>query len=182
MGKQTTVEKRDMGKLGRFMRSIEPVALVALPIVMLIWAWLRLPNAALVTSACAIVALVPFFVSFEAERRKARDIMPIIVMTALAVAGRLIFAPVPAIKPVTALVIITGLCFGRDEGFITGALTMLVSNMPLAPEPMLESRSTGAVWPVASIITAPDAMPTSRTRKTFTPAMPPTRTSTYGTT
>ena len=55
--------------------------------------------------------------------------MPIIVMTALTVAGRLIFAPVPAIKPVTALIIITGLCFGRDEGFITGALAMLVSNI-----------------------------------------------------
>ena len=65
----------------------------------------------------------------EAERRRARDIMPIVVMTALAVAGRLIFAPVPAVKPVTALIIITGLCFGRDEGFITGALTMLVSNI-----------------------------------------------------
>ena len=121
--------KPRMSRLGRFMRAIEPVTLVALPIVMLIWAWLRLPNAALVTSACAIVALAPFFISFEAERRRARDIMPIIVMTALTVAGRLIFAPVPAIKPVTALIIITGLCFGRDEGFITGALTMLVSNI-----------------------------------------------------
>ncbi len=128
-GNANVREKPSMGKVGRFMRAIEPVALVALPIVMLIWAWLRLPNAALVTSACAIVALVPFFVSFEAERRRARDIMPIIVMTALAVAGRLIFAPVPAVKPVTALIIITGLCFGRDEGFITGALTMLVSNI-----------------------------------------------------
>ena len=129
MGKSSVTKKPAMGKLGRFMRAIEPVSLVALPIVMALWAWLRLPNAALVTSACAIVALVPFFVSFEAERRRARDIMPIIVMTALAVAGRLIFAPVPAVKPVTALIIITGLCFGRDEGFITGALTMLVSNI-----------------------------------------------------
>lgn len=118
-----------MGKIGRFMRAIEPAVLVALPVVMLIWAWLRLPNAALVTSACAVLALVPFFVSFESERRRARDIMPIIVMTALAVAGRLIFAPVPAVKPVTALIVITGLCFGREEGFITGALTMLVSNI-----------------------------------------------------
>ena len=122
-------ERPKMGKFGRFMRAIEPVVLVALPIVMLICAWLHVPNAALITSACAVVALVPFFASFEAERRRARDIMPIIVMTALTVAGRLIFAPVPAIKPVTALIIITGLCFGRDEGFITGALTMLVSNI-----------------------------------------------------
>ncbi len=129
MDKTTESKKPAMGKMGTFMRAVEPVALIALPIVMLIWAWLRLPNAALVTSACAVVAIIPFFASFEAERRCARDIMPIIVMTALAVAGRLIFAPVPAIKPVTALIIITGLCFGREEGFITGALTMLVSNI-----------------------------------------------------
>ena len=128
-GKPNVNERPRMGKFGRFMRAIEPAVLVALPIVMLICAWLHVPNAALITSACAVVALVPFFASFEAERRRARDIMPIIVMTALTVAGRLIFAPVPAIKPVTALIIITGLCFGRDEGFITGALAMLVSNI-----------------------------------------------------
>jgi len=118
-----------MSGLARAMRAIEPVMLVALPVVMLLWAWLKLPNAALVTSACAVVSILPFFISFESQRHKARDLMPIIVMTALAVAGRLIFAPVPAVKPVTALVIITGLCFGREEGFITGALTMLVSNI-----------------------------------------------------
>ena len=129
MDKPNEPNENKMSKMGRFMRAIEPFTLVALPVIMLIWAWLSLPNAALVTSACAVLALIPFFASFEAERRKARDIMPIIVMTALAVAGRLIFAPVPAIKPVTALIIITGLCFGRDEGFITGALTMLVSNI-----------------------------------------------------
>ena len=125
MDKTTESKKPAMGKMGTFMRAVEPVALIALPIVMLIWAWLRLPNAALVTSACAVVAIIPFFASFEAERRCARDIMPIIVMTALAVAGRLIFAPVPAIKPVTALIIITGLCFGREEGFITGSSSPL---------------------------------------------------------
>ena len=118
-----------MGKLTRVMRLLEPVVLVALPVLMMLWAWLELPNAAIVTSAAAVVALVPFFVSFESGSRRARDIMSVIVMTALAVAGRLIFAPVPAVKPVYAIVIMAGLCFGREEGFITGSLTMLVSNI-----------------------------------------------------
>lgn len=122
-------KKHKRGILARTMRRVEPIVLVAQPVVMLIWAWLDLPEAALVTSVLACVALVPFFVSFEAAHLKARDLMPIVVMTALAVAGRLIFAPVPAIKPVTAIIIITGICFGREEGFITGALTMLVSNI-----------------------------------------------------
>lgn len=120
---------RKRGFLAWTMRRIEPIVLVALPAIMLLWAWLDLPEAALVTSALAVVALIPFFVSFEAAHLRARDLMPIVVMTALAVAGRLIFAPVPAIKPVTAIIIITGICFGREEGFITGALTMLVSNI-----------------------------------------------------
>ncbi len=110
-------------------RIVQPVILVALPVVMLLWAWLRLPNAALVTSICACVALTPFFVSFEKSRRRARDLMPVVVLTSLAVAGRLVFAPVPAIKPVIAIVVMGGLCFGREEGFITGALAMLVSNV-----------------------------------------------------
>ena len=118
-----------MDRLTRVMRAVQPVVLVALPFIMLLWAWFKLPNAALITSACACVALVPFFVSFEGSRRRARDLMPIVVLTALAVAGRLVFAPVPAIKPVIALVIMGGLCFGREEGFIIGALSMLVSNV-----------------------------------------------------
>ena len=111
------------------MRIVQPAMLVALPVVMLLWAWLRLPNAVLVTTACACVALVPFFVSYEKSRRRARDLMPIVVLTALAVAGRLVFAPVPAIKPIIALVVMGGLCFGHEEGFMIGALAMLVSNV-----------------------------------------------------
>ena len=118
-----------MGELTRVMRILEPIVLVALPILMVVWAWLELPNAVVVTTAAACASLVPFFVSFESGSHRARDIMPVIVMTALAVAGRLIFAPVPAIKPVYAIVIMAGLCFGREEGFITGSLTMLVSNI-----------------------------------------------------
>lgn len=111
------------------MHRIEPLMLVAAPLIMIVWAVLKLPNAALVTSVCAGISVIPFFVSFESARHKARDLMPIIVMTALTVAARLIFAPIPGVRPVTALIIITGLCFGREEGFITGALSMLVSNI-----------------------------------------------------
>lgn len=118
-----------MSRFARILRIVQPVVLVALPVVMLLWAWLRLPNAALVTSVCACLALVPFFADFERSRRRARDLMPIVVLTALAVAGRLVFAPVPAIKPVVAIVVMGGLCFGCEEGFMIGALAMLVSNV-----------------------------------------------------
>ena len=120
-----------MGRLTRMMRLLEPVVLVALPVLMMIWAWLELPNAAIVTSAAAVVALVPFFVSFESGSRRARDIMPVIVMTALAVAGRLIFAPVPAVKPVYAIVIMAGSVAVALSGLAVGSLVGIGMNIIL---------------------------------------------------
>lgn len=143
-----------MGRLARIMRIIQPVVLVALPVIMVLWAWLKLPNAALVTSACACAALVPFFLCFEKSRTRARDLMPVVVLTALAVSGRLVFAPVPAVKPIIAIVVMGGLCFGREDGFMIGALTMLVSNVffgqgPWTPWQMF---STGLVGYLAGVM------------------------------
>lgn len=50
-------------------------------------------------------------------------------MTAISVVGRLIFAPIPGFKPVTAVVIITGIAYGMQAGFLTGALSAIVSNI-----------------------------------------------------
>ena len=52
----------------------------------------------------------------------------IAIMTAIAVAGRAAFFMVPQFKPVIAIIIITGVCFGREAGFLVGALTALISN------------------------------------------------------
>jgi len=113
----------------RFLDVLEPVILIALPVFMVVCAWFRLPNAVVLTTAAAIITLVPFFARFELSHLRARDLMPIVVMSALAVAGRMILAPIPAIKPVMAIVVLTGLAFGKQSGFITGALTILVSNI-----------------------------------------------------
>ena len=56
-------------------------------------------------------------------------------MTALSVVGRVIFAPLPGFKPVTAFVIITAIYFGGDAGFITGALTAVISNFSFGQGP-----------------------------------------------
>ena len=49
-------------------------------------------------------------------------------MTALSVAGRLLFAVLPGFKPVTAMVVLTAMYFGGEAGFLTGALTAVLSN------------------------------------------------------
>ncbi|MPN37488.1 hypothetical protein SDC9_185007 [bioreactor metagenome] len=52
----------------------------------------------------------------------------IALMVALSAVGRLIFMPIPGFKPVTAMVVITAIYFGAEAGFMTGALTAVVSN------------------------------------------------------
>ena len=75
-----------------------------------------------------IYTMIPFFMSFEGRKPEAREIILIAVLTAIAVAGRAAFFMVPQFKPVIALIIIAGVCFGGEAGFLVGAMTALISN------------------------------------------------------
>ena len=77
----------------------------------------------------ALLSCVPFFVRFEKGKSGAREMIVIAVMAAFSVVGRLIFAPIPAFKPVTAITIISGVALGPEAGFIVGSMTAVVSNM-----------------------------------------------------
>ena len=78
----------------------------------------------------AIIAetMVPFAMVFESRKPKARELVVISVLCAIAVAGRAVFFMVPQFKPTLALVIIAGVCFGGETGFLVGAITGFVSN------------------------------------------------------
>jgi energy-coupling factor transport system substrate-specific component len=76
-----------------------------------------------------LLALLPFFASFEHRRPGARDLVPIAVLAAVAALGRVLFAPFPYVKPTSAVVIIAGVVFGPQAGFITGAAAALSSNI-----------------------------------------------------
>ena len=98
--------------------------------------------------------LIPFFVSFENKKPSARELVTISVICALAVAGRIVFAAVPQFKPMVAIIIISGICFGSETGVLTGAITAFVSNIyftqgPWTPWQML---ALGAVGFFAGII------------------------------
>ena len=72
--------------------------------------------------------LVPFFMVFERRKPKARELVVISVICAIAVAGRAAFFMLPQFKPVVAVVIIAGVCFGAESGFLVGAISGFVSN------------------------------------------------------
>ena len=82
-------------------RHLQPVALVGVPVILVLFAIFQPPSMRLLSILVVVLAIIPFFADFEMAHLRARDLMPIVVMTALAVAGRLIFAPLPAVTPVT---------------------------------------------------------------------------------
>ena len=75
-----------------------------------------------------IYTMVPFFMVFENREPQARELIVISVLAALAVMGRTIFFMLPAFKPMMAIVIISGIAFGPEAGFLVGALSAFVSN------------------------------------------------------
>ncbi|HIW72937.1 MAG TPA: ECF transporter S component [Firmicutes bacterium] len=75
-----------------------------------------------------VCAMIPFFMTFEKRKPQARELVVIATLSALAVAGRAAFFMLPQFKPVCAIVIIAGVCFGAESGFLVGAVTGFVSN------------------------------------------------------
>lgn len=86
-------------------------------------------NYALISIVIAVVCNLPFLLKFEKSKNTTREVVIIAVMTAITVVSRLIFAPIPYFKPVMALIVITGIAFGAQAGYITGVMSAVVSNI-----------------------------------------------------
>ncbi|MBO4940909.1 MAG: ATP-binding cassette domain-containing protein [Clostridia bacterium] len=72
--------------------------------------------------------MIPFCMVFESGKPRVREIVLISVLCAITVSGRAAFFMLPQFKPVAALVIIAGVCFGGETGFLVGAVSGFVSN------------------------------------------------------
>ena len=107
---------------------VELVAVVMAPIALVACAMAGVDQAALLSLVVAVASLVLFFAGYEKNAPRLRDTMPVVVLAALAAAGRILFAPFPSFKPVSAIAIIAGAAFGRRSGFMVGAIAALVSN------------------------------------------------------
>ncbi len=78
---------------------------------------------------------IPFLLSFEKKKPAPREIVVIATLCALTAAGRIALFPFPQFKPMAALVIITGMCFGAESGFLVGAISVFASNFFLSQGP-----------------------------------------------
>ena len=97
-----------------------------------------------------IEIMLPFFFSFEARKPQPRELVTIAVMAALAAVSRAAFAFLPSFKPITGIIMITGIAFGAEVGFLTGALGIFASNFffsqgPWTPWQMLAYGIAGFV-------------------------------------
>ncbi len=80
------------------------------------------------TGVLIIIELsVPFFMMFERRKPQARELVVLAVMIALAVIGR-VAIPIPHFKAAFAIIMLTGIAFGPEAGFIVGAITAFTSN------------------------------------------------------
>jgi energy-coupling factor transport system substrate-specific component len=102
-------------------------------------------------SALGAAALVAAGVAwFESGTDSTRELAVIATLAAAAAAGRVLFAAVPGVQPVTVIAIVAGAALGLRAGVATGALAAFVSNLFLGqgiwtPQQMLGWGACGAV-------------------------------------
>jgi len=72
--------------------------------------------------------MFPFFLVFEKRKPQARELVVLAVLCALAVASRAAFKMVDHFKPMTAIIMISGIAFGPEAGFLVGAVSGFTSN------------------------------------------------------
>jgi energy-coupling factor transport system substrate-specific component len=75
------------------------------------------------------LALLGGFAWYERSHPSARVLALVGTLAALAVLGRIAFAPVPNVKPTTDIVLLAGYVFGGAPGFAVGAVAALASNL-----------------------------------------------------
>ena len=76
-----------------------------------------------------IYSIIPFFAGFESRRPQARELVTLAVMCAIAVASRAAFIWASNFKPIGGITMITAMAFGPQAGFMTGSLSLIVSDM-----------------------------------------------------
>jgi energy-coupling factor transport system substrate-specific component len=127
--------------------SMRRLVLIAL---LMLLAALVVQDGALATALGAGALVVAGVAWFESGTDSTRELAVIATLAAAAAAGRVVFAAVPGVQPVTVIAIVAGASLGLRAGVATGALAAFVSNLFLGqgiwtPQQMLGWGACGAV-------------------------------------
>ena len=82
-----------------------------------------------------LITVSPFFIAFEKRELKAEEMVIISMLSAIGAIGRVPFAAIPSVQPTSFVIIMSGLSFGGNTGFMVGSTAALVSNMLLGQGP-----------------------------------------------
>jgi energy-coupling factor transport system substrate-specific component len=116
----------------------------------LLAAALAVQDGALATALGAAALVAAGVAWFESGTDSTRELAVIATLAAAAAVGRVLFAAVPGVQPVTVIAIVAGASLGLRAGAATGALAAFVSNLFLGqgiwtPQQMLGWAACGAV-------------------------------------
>ena len=100
-----------------------------------LWAALDPSRGGIAVLLAAFAVLAAGFAWLEGGTSSARDLTLIATLGGLAAAGRVLFAPVPDVQPVTVMVAAAGVALGPRRGFAVGALAAIASNFFLGQGP-----------------------------------------------
>jgi energy-coupling factor transport system substrate-specific component len=119
------------------------------------WAALDPARGGAATLLAAVAVLVAGFAWLEGGTVSTRDLTLVATLGGLAAAGRVLFAPIPSVQPVTVIVAASGVALGPRRGFAVGALAAIASNFflgqgPHTPWQMLAWGGCGVVGALAA--------------------------------
>lgn len=151
----STLETSSAKPIGK--RTIFAAIFVLVAVPLTIFAGLKLPNGKsyyFISLLIIAETILPFLISFESKKPKAREVVMISVLCAVAVASRTAFFYLPQFKPVIAVVIIAGVCFGGESGFLVGVVSGFVSNFFFGQGPWTpwQMAAFGAIGLVAGLL------------------------------
>jgi energy-coupling factor transport system substrate-specific component len=90
------------------------------------------------------------FAWYERSRPPARVLALVAALAALAVVGRIAFAPIPNVKPTTDIALFAGYALGPVPGFAVGAVAAVVSNVFFGQGPWTPWQMAG--WGLAGVM------------------------------
>lgn len=116
------------GKKRTLLSAIIIIALIPLTLIM---GYKQLTNGKYLWISLLIILyiMIPFFMIFEKKKPQARELVVISVMSGITCIGNLACYMIAPFQAGSAMVMITGIAFGPEAGFLCGALARFVCNM-----------------------------------------------------
>lgn len=103
-----------------------------------------------IVALAALVALVLVLAAVETGPNRSRELALVAALAAAAAAGRVVFAAIPNVQPVTMIVAVAGISLGPRAGLATGAGAALASNAFLGQGPWTPWQMLG--WGLVGVV------------------------------